>query len=302
MKPRKEVISLEENKERQAAPMATVVGPLDRATADERAAARRAEASFQIRVPARHNQKLVAILERVNQDVELRTLWRTANVNSVDRMGRSDHGRVHVQIVANVALRILRLLVEAGVEPSVIRDYGLTNDDAEVIVVLASLLHDVGISVHRTDHEQHSLFVAAPKAKELLNGLYDVEQRTILWSEVMHAIISHNRDVECLTVEAGVVKVADALDMSKGRSRIPFEAGQVNIHSLSAAAIEKVTIERGEERPIRIMVDMSNSAGIFQLDELLKGKLRTSGLGSYLEVIGVVESEKEKRLVQVFRL
>ena len=255
-----------------------------------------------IRVPARHNQRLATLLQRVNQDRELITLWRCANVNSVDRMDRTDHGRVHVQIVANIALKLLRMLIEAGVQPGVVRNFELTNDDAEVVVFLAAVLHDIGIAVHRSEHERHSLFVAAPKAKELLDGLYDVEERTIIWSETMHAIISHNRDVSCLTVEAGVVKVADALDMTKGRSRIPFESGKVNIHSLSAAAIERVAIEKGEERPIRIAVDMSNSAGIFQIDELLKGKLATSGLGPYLEVVGTVDAEEEKRLVQVFRI
>ncbi len=255
-----------------------------------------------IRVPARHNPKLVELMARVNRDRELITLWRCANVNSVDRMGRSDHGRVHVQIVANVALKLLRALQEAGVQASIVRNYELGADDAEVVVFLAAVLHDVGIAVHRAEHEHHSLFVAAPKAKELLDGLYDVEQRTIVWAEAMHAIISHNRDVPCLTVEAGVVKVADALDMSKGRSRIPFENGQVNIHSLSAAAIERVTIGRGDERPIRIAVAMNDSAGIFQIDELLKGKLATSGLGAYVEVVGTVDPAQAKRLVEVFRL
>ena len=45
-----------------------------------------------------------------------------------------------------------------------------------------------------------------------------------------------------LTLEAGIVRVADALDMAKGRSRIPFERGRVSIHSLSAAAIESVPL------------------------------------------------------------
>ncbi|MHB1415426.1 MAG: HD domain-containing protein, partial [Chloroflexota bacterium] len=104
------------------------------------------------------------------------------------------------------------------------------------------------------------------------------------------------------TREAGVVKVADALDMSKGRSRIPFENGQVNIHSLSAAAIEKVAINKGDDRPVRIQIAMSNSSGVFQIDELLKGKMATSGLGEFLEVVGTIGLPEEKRLLQVFRL
>lgn len=255
-----------------------------------------------IRVPSRHNANLATILERVNADRELITLWRCANVNSVDRMNRSDHGRVHVQIVANIALKLLRLLLDAGVQPGVVRNYGLTNADAEVVVFLAAVLHDVGIAVHRSEHEHHSLWVAAPKAKELMSGLYDIEHQTIIWSEAMHAIVAHNKEIEALTPEAGVVKIADALDMSKGRSRIPFESGSVNMHSLSAAAIDKVSITKGETRPIRVLVDMTNSAGIFQIDELLKEKIATSGLRDQVEVVATVESAEERRLVQVFRL
>ncbi len=105
-----------------------------------------------------------------------------------------------------------------------------------------------------------------------------------------------------MTIEAGVVRVADALDMTKGRSRIPFEAGVVNIHSLSAASIEQVEIQEGEDKPIQIKVRMSNSAGVFQLDELLKEKLRGSGLESYVEVEASIAGETEKKLVHVFRL
>ena len=169
-------------------------------------------------------------------------------------------------------------------------------------MVLASLTHDLGMSIHRMDHEQFSLFIAQSKLREWLDGVYDVRTATIVRAETLHAIISHRSEGRPLTVEAGVVRVADALDMAKGRSRIPFEAGQVNIHSLSAAAIDKVGILRGETKPIRITVTMTNSAGIFQLDELLKEKLHGSGLEPFVEVEATVEGEAEKKLIQVFRL
>lgn len=255
-----------------------------------------------IRVPARHNPVLQQVMDRVNADEELYALWQAMNVNAVDRLGMSDHGPVHFQIVANIALKLLRLLIERGVVPSVVRDHKMTNNDAEVIVVLGALLHDLGMSIHRIDHEQYSLFVAQPKIDSLLDGLYGVTARTIIRSETLHAIISHRSDGRPMTVEAGVVRVADALDMTKGRSRIPFEAGKVNIHSLSAAAIEQVEIKSSAEKPIHINVRMSNSAGVFQLDELLKEKLDGSGLEQYVEVEATIEGETEKKLVTVFRM
>ena len=124
----------------------------------------------------------------------------------------------------------------------------MTRDDAEVTVVLGALLHDVGMSIHRDGHEDFSLFLAEPKIRELLDGLYDEPELTVIVSEVLQAITSHRADGEPLTLEAGIVRVADALDMAQGRSRIPFERGRVSIHSLSAAAIEDVTIEDGDEQ------------------------------------------------------
>ena len=255
-----------------------------------------------IRVPARHNPILQKVIDRVNADEELYALWHAMNVNAVDRLGMSDHGPVHFQIVSNIALKLLRQLIERGVVPSVVKDHKMTNNDAEVIVVLGALLHDLGMSIHRIDHEQYSLFVAQPKIDDLLEGLYSVGARTIIRSETLHAIIAHRSNGRPMTVEAGVVRVADALDMTKGRSRIPFEAGEVNIHSLSAAAIEQVEIKSGVEKPIHIHIRMNNSAGIFQLDELLKEKLHGSGLEKYVEVEAAIEGETEKKLLTVFRM
>lgn len=263
---------------------------------------RHADEHIEIRLPSRHNPVLSAIIERVNKDEELYALWQAVNVNAVDRLGMTDHGPVHFQIVSNIALKMIRQLVESGVVPSIVKDHGMTNNDAEVVVVLGALLHDLGMSIHRVDHEQYSLFVAQPKIKELLGGLYPTGPAAIVRSDVLHAIISHRSDGKPLTIEAGVVRVADALDMSKGRSRIPFEAGVVNIHSLSAASIEQVEIHKGTEKPVHIHVHMSNSAGVFQLDQLLKEKLNRSGLEQYVEVEATIEGETEKRLVRIFRL
>jgi len=261
-----------------------------------------AVARMKINVPVRGNRKLRTILERVNADDQLKGWWHVANVNAVARMEINDHSWVHVQIVTNIALKLLRQLTKHGVEPGLVRDFGLDQDDAEVVVVLAALLHCVGMSIHRHGHEDFSLFLSEPKLRELLSGLYSEPDLTVVTSEVLQAIISHRADGQPLTTEAGILRVADALDMAKGRSRIPFEKGSVSMHSLSAAAIEDVTISDGEERPIRIEIRMNNSAGIFQVDGLLKAKLRGSGLEPYVEVVAHIDTETERRLVPMYRL
>jgi uncharacterized protein len=261
-----------------------------------------AVAQMRINVPARGNRKLRELLERVNTDNQLKAWWHVANVNAVVRLEINDHSWVHIQIVANIALKLLRQLTKHGVEPSLVRDYGMRRDDAEVVVALGALLHCVGMAVHREGHEDTSLFLAEPKVRQLLDGLYDEPELTVIASEVLGAITSHRDYGVPLTLEAGIVRVADALDMAKGRSRIPFERGRVSIHSLSAAAIEDVSIKDGEERPIMIEILMNNSSGIYQVDGLLKAKLRGSGLEPYVEVIAHIDTEAEKRLVPIYRL
>jgi metal-dependent HD superfamily phosphatase/phosphodiesterase len=274
----------------------------EEAQRETRLAPAQAVEQMRINVPVRGNRKLRTLVERVNEDRQVKGWWHVANVNAVVRMQINDHSWVHIQIVTNIALKLLRQLTKHGIEPNLVSDYGMSRDDAEVVVVLGALLHCVGMAVHREGHEDFSLFLAEPKMRELLEGVYDEPDRTVITSEGLQAITSHRDYGKPLTIEAGIVRVADALDMAKGRSRIPFERGSVSIHSLSAAAIEDVEIKDGEHRPILIEILMNNSSGIYQVDGLLKAKLRGSGLEPYVEVVAHIDTEAEKRLVSIYRL
>jgi metal-dependent HD superfamily phosphatase/phosphodiesterase len=257
---------------------------------------------MRIRLPERGNRDLRRVLERANADRQLKAWWHVSNVNAAVRLEINDHSWVHIQIVANIALKLLRELTKHGVEPSVVRDYGMRNEDAELVVVLSALTHCIGMSVHRRGHEDWSLFLAEPKLHELLEGIYEEPDRTVIVSEILQAITSHRADGEPLSLEAGILRVADALDMAEGRSRIPFEKGRVSMHSLSAAAIDAVVIGDGETKPVRIEIAMNNSSGLFQVDGLLKAKLRGSGLEPHVEVIAHIDTADEKRLVPEYRL
>ena len=257
----------------------------------------------QMNVPERGNPTLREFIAHVNASDELYALWTATNVNAIERLGMTDHGPVHVKIVMNIAVKLLRLLLDRGIEPSIVTNYGMNRDDAVVIVAAAALLHDLGMSIHRSGHEEFSLFVAQDQLRQLLPGIYDAATAAVVRSEVLHAIIAHRSGGKPLTLEAGVVRVADALDMAKGRSRIPFQAGSTSIHSISAMAIEAIHIDAGEEKPIRLRVDISNSAGVFQIDELFREKLKGSGLEPYVELEAKLEgTEGERRLFREYRL
>lgn len=254
-----------------------------------------------LNVPVQQNSRLAKVVDRIDRSEELDALWSGSNITAIDRMGINDHGPVHIRIMTNIGLKLLRLLIQGGVVPSVVQHHTLKNDDAEVIVVLACVLHDIGHVIHREDHEFLSLMLAPPLIDHLLEPDYDLPTRTILKGEILHAIYAHQREIAPLTIEAGVVKVADALDMESGRARIPFSTGAPTIHSVSAMAIQKVRIDSGADRPIKIAIEMSNSAGIFQVDSLLREKLQNSTISPYVEVVAEV-IEKEKKILHRYSI
>jgi metal-dependent HD superfamily phosphatase/phosphodiesterase len=230
--------------------------------------------------------------------VKLQTFWKCANVMAIDRMGYTDHGPTHVKIVANLALKLLRILMEKHVKPSIVRHYGMKNDDAEVVVVLGSIFHDLGMVVIRNDHEKYSAFLALEFLERCLTPIYKEEERAIITSEVLHAVVAHEQPNKPLTVEAGIVGIADALDMEAGRARIPFESGKIDIHAVSALSIQKVEVIESGEKPITIKITMSNSAGVFQIDELLKPRIEKSGLQEYFHVVAEITGEKETKIIE----
>lgn len=258
--------------------------------------------SYVFNIPFHGNTKLKQVIDKVKEDQKLHTLWKCANVMAIERMGYTDHGPTHVKIVANLALKLLRILVDNNVKPSVVRNYGMKTEDAEIVVVLASIFHDLGMTVARNDHEKYSALITLEFVERCLEPIYSVEERAIISSEVLHAVVAHEQPNKPLTVEAGIVSIADALDMEAGRARIPFEAGKIDIHAVSALSIEKIEITEGLKKPITIKIMMSNSAGVFQIDELLKPRIEGSGLQEYFHVVAEITGEKERKIINKFEI
>src|SRR4029079_10453305 len=165
---------------------------------------------MRITLPARGNRTLRDLVDRVNRDTQIKALWHAANVNAVTRLQINDHSWVHIQIVTNIGLKLLRELRRAGVEPGMVTDYGMEFEDAEVVTVLGCLTHCLGMAIHRSNHEEMSLFLAADRIPSLLEGVYEEPERTIVMAEVLQTIISHRSDGEPLSVEAGGWCIAHA--------------------------------------------------------------------------------------------
>ncbi|MEN3048523.1 MAG: HD domain-containing protein [Candidatus Caldarchaeales archaeon] len=238
-----------------------------------------------VREKVRGWPKLEEMLELLEGDEELQDMLALCNEMVVARLYYNDHGPTHARIVAGSALEIADILSGAGVRFSTVGQDGLTQEDARLIVMAGAYLHDIGNMVHRAYHHLVGVYLADRVLRNLLPKVYGrgrVERR--VRQEVLHTVLSHDESVQSLTVEAGVVKVADGTDMSGGRARVPYRHGKSDIHAFSALSITSVELERGDRRPLRIDVNMVNEAGVFQVEEVLARKIATSGMEELVSV------------------
>jgi metal-dependent HD superfamily phosphatase/phosphodiesterase len=245
--------------------------------------------------------RLNEVLAFVDEDESIQAYLEAQNVNPVDRLGYNDHGVKHVEIVRNRALCLYELLKRGGVEFDA-SDQGLAEADESVVVALAATLHDVGHVVHRDDHAYWSIPLAADVLDRVLPEFYDAPDAVRVKSEVLHAILCHHTAEDPLTAEAGVIRIADGLDMERGRSRIPYEKGSRGINTLSSQAIERVTLGPGDDTPVLVEIEMQNAAGVYQVDNLLKEKLHDSGLEAHVTIVGLNTSGGSDQLVERIEL
>ncbi|WP_267643109.1 HD domain-containing protein [Haloarchaeobius amylolyticus] len=248
------------------------------------------------------DEKLNKVLEFVENDPEIQTYLDAQNVNAVTRKGYNDHGSKHISIVRNRALCLYDLLKRAGIDFNGARDQGLAEEDEPVIVALAATLHDIGHIVHRDDHSYYSIPLASDELDRILPEFYNKPDCVRVKGEVLHAILCHHTAEQPLTREAGVVRVADALDMESGRSRIPYEKGGRGINTLSSQAIKNVSLQEGEEYPVLVEIEMTSAAGVYQVDNLLKAKLRDSMLEDLVRIVALKSGDEGDDLVERIEL
>jgi metal-dependent HD superfamily phosphatase/phosphodiesterase len=248
------------------------------------------------------DERVNEVLAAVDADEEITAYLEAQNVNPVDRMQYNDHGTKHVEIVRHSALCLYELLKRGGVTFDGATGQGLDEADEPVVVALAATLHDIGHVVHRDAHPYYSIPLAADLLDRFLPAFYDTPELVRVKGEVLHAILCHHTEETPLTLEAGVVRVADALDMERGRSRIPYEQGGRGINTVSSQAIERVRLLEGTDVPVLIEIEMTNAAGVYQIDDLLEAKVEESGLEPHLRIVGVNVGTEDDRIVERIEL
>lgn len=237
------------------------------------------------------------------EDEEVQQMQDYANHVSIVRLGYNDHGPVHMRQVARNAVYMMQLLQESGVQGNIEREKAGTFDDSLSAVILASFLHDIGMSVGREDHELMSVILATPIITRILAIAYpsNMQKRVIIRSIALEGIAGHMASRSIHSIEAGVILLADGCDMEKGRARIPIalstEPKIGDIHKYSANSIEHVNILKGEEKPIKIEVEMSAQVGFFQIEEVLLPKVNSSPVKPFVELYAGITGEPEKRYI-----
>jgi metal-dependent HD superfamily phosphatase/phosphodiesterase len=228
--------------------------------------------------------KAVKVLE---SDEEIQELLKMSNVMAVSRLRYNDHGKTHAIIVSGAALEIANILFKAGLVPAGVRDKTLYNiEEAKLVILLGAYLHDIGNAVHRADHELIGAILAKDILDRILPEILGEKGRRIIAirQEIMHIIYATEYDRRCLTIEAGIVKIADGTDMSQGRARVPYKLGKMDMHAMSALSITSVELSEGVERPLKITINMNDYAGLFQVEQVLMPKILTSSLENHVEV------------------
>ena len=220
-------------------------------------------------------------------DVETNNYLSLANYIAVQKLGYNDHGPVHARITAANALKLLRIILESRELPlDSITGLGMTEDDAHLIVTVGGYMHDIGNAIHRQEHEILGLIMGKSILERLLPSVYqDQSKRTAVLEQILHILYSHDEAENALTMESAIVVIADGCDITKGRGRLSYDLGKHDIHSISALSIESVEIRKGQTKLIEIYVEMSNSAGIYQVQETLGNKVAKSLLRDDIEIV-----------------
>ncbi len=244
----------------------------------------------------KENEILLKIFNFLEKDEEIQTYLQMSNIMAVNRLMYNDHGPVHSRIVSGVALEIFEILKD-HIVPSIIKDKVGELIDSKIVILCGAYLHDIGNAIHRELHHIHGCYLSNQFLERILKEIYEEKKEKMLKikQEILQCIFSHDENIQCLTIEAGISKIADGTDMAQGRARIPYKLGKVDIHSLSALSIKKVEISRGDRKPLQILIDMEGTAGVFQVEEVLMKKIVTSNLMNLVEVIIVEPNIGEKR-------
>ncbi len=248
------------------------------------------EVEEEIRDLLRDFPRAKEVFESVLKDKRWETLANMANTVAVGRWNYNDHGPVHSKVVTRNSIKIARIIrrkFPLSIEYERVGDF----EDSLVVLILSSMFHDVGNCITRDEHEVFSMILSKDIIRDVLLKFYDIEKAIKLESYIFEGIVGHMGKYRPTSIEGKIVAVADGLDMEGGRARIPYKIGKPDIHKYSALAIKEVKILEGFEKPVKVEVYMEESAGVFQVEQVLMPKIKGARFEDYIEVYAIIGRE-----------
>lgn len=256
---------------------------------------------FEKKIIKRLTGKPLEVMHYIMDDKEIAILQDYANVVSIKRLGYNDHGPVHMRKAALNAILMFDLLQKAGIKLNLEKEHLGLAEDSKIAVLVAAMIHDIGMAVSRQGHEFMSVNLATPIINRILDEFYssDFNKQVIMRSLIIECIFGHMATQAINSLEAGLVLIGDGCDMEQGRSRISSMLSEQprvgDIHRYSSTGIDKVNIIEGKKKPIQIRVDMSESVGFFQVEEVLFPKISSSPVKKYIELYAGVKGKELKK-------
>lgn len=248
----------------------------------------------------KNHPKSLELVKYLFGDAELQEMQEYANNVSIRRLGYNDHGPVHMRQVVGNAIKMLNILHDFGIKTSLEQEEIGTFEDSMCAVIMAGMMHDLGMAIGRQGHEEMSALLAQPIIERTLMHLFpdDLHKRVIIKAVATEAIVGHMSSRKIHSIEAGIILIADGCDMTKGRARIPMAINTTpkvgDIHKYSANAINRISIHKGERKPIKIDIEMSGDVGFFQIEEVLLQKIDASPAKQFVELYAGVAGEPRK--------
>lgn len=225
-----------------------------------------------------------------------------ANQVSIRRIRMNDHGRVHMRKVAFYAIQIASILHNKNILMNS-EEEGWGDFDTSLFgIVYSALIHDIGMAVGRERHEFFSLSLCHDLIIKTLDHIYGENHsilKTGLRSLIIESVAGHMGNQKIYSTEAGILMVADGCDLEFGRAKPPAKYNYLprvgDIHQFSAKTITKVEIIEGNEKPIVINIHMNESAGLFQVEEVLLYKINLSPVKEYIELNAIINEQLTRK-------
>jgi metal-dependent HD superfamily phosphatase/phosphodiesterase len=240
--------------------------------------------------------QLPQIFDSILKDPRILSYYRLGDFMATYEYKTTPHDLNHAKRAAYYALSIYDHLHSRKIKSDIVKAKIVDLKEAEAIVLMAAMMHDIGNTVDREKHPTYSVFLAEPVISDLL-GEYFPERKAVMYPMVLHAINAHSsRGIPPETLEANCVALGDRCDVSHKRIREDYHVKRFK--SLVDETIENIDIN-SKVTPLTIDVYMDDPLAIFRVERIIKEiNTRCFMVKKYATVRGFLKEKGKMKLFE----